>query len=184
MNPTMPLEFIDNNATIDRAARRRIRSHVAMGRNAGKTFVRLSRKKLGLGMKNTKALIRIPKVIEGTRDSESNDHVVHEIERQVGDGLSVLSIPQRPSPESTGLIQRGMYSLLKSENSKLNHPISLLIILYYLVFSFISGSQDNPEASIASYATWSHTSMWVQFMFLDEACVYYFSCLGLYLTPT
>jgi hypothetical protein len=111
----MPLEFIDNNATIDRAARRRIRRHVALGRNAGKTLVRPSRKKLGLGMKDTTALIRIPKFIEDTRDSESNNDVVHEIERQVGDGLSVLSIPPRPNPESTGLIQRGMYGLLKTE---------------------------------------------------------------------
>jgi len=74
----MPLEFIDNNATIDRVARRRIRSRVAMGRNARKPLVRPSKKKLGLGIKNTTALIRIPKVIDDTRDSQSNQNVVHE----------------------------------------------------------------------------------------------------------
>ncbi|KAH6614439.1 hypothetical protein B0J18DRAFT_300899 [Chaetomium sp. MPI-SDFR-AT-0129] len=38
-------EFVDNT-TIDRAARRRIRSHVATGRNAGKKLSRPSRKKM------------------------------------------------------------------------------------------------------------------------------------------
>ena len=75
----MPLEFIDNSATIDRAARRRIRSHVALGRNAGKTLVRPSRKKLGLGIINTTALIGCPKVIDDTRDSESYEDVVYEL---------------------------------------------------------------------------------------------------------
>ena len=108
----MPLEFIDNSATIDRTTRRRIRSHVAMGRNAKKTLVRPSKKKLGLEIKNTTAFIRIPKAIEDTRYSEGNENVVHEIERQVGDGLSVLSIPKQLDPGSTGLVQRGTYGYL------------------------------------------------------------------------
>ena len=112
---TMPFEFIDNNATIDRAARRRIRSHVAIGRNAGKTLVRPSRKKLELGVKNTTAVTRIPKVIEDTRDSGINEDVPYEIERQVGNGLSVFSIPKQLNPASTGLVQRGMYGNLKTD---------------------------------------------------------------------
>ena len=116
----MPLEFIDNNATIGRAARRRIRSHVAMGRNAGKTLVRPSRKKLGLGITNTTALIRFPKVIQDTRDSESNEDVVYEIEPQVGDVLSVLSVPKQQNPGSTGLVQKGMYGHL-NQKCKLLH---------------------------------------------------------------
>ena len=111
----MSLEFIDSNATIDRATRRQIRSHVAMGRNAGKTLVRPSRKKLGLGIKNTTTPIRIPKIIDDIHDSKKNEDIVHEIERQVGNGLSVLSIPTQLNPESTGLVQKGMYGYLETE---------------------------------------------------------------------
>jgi hypothetical protein len=39
----MPFEFIDNNAPIDRASRKRIRSHVAKGKNVGRKVVRPSR---------------------------------------------------------------------------------------------------------------------------------------------
>jgi len=46
-------------------------------------------------------------------------------------------------------------------------------------YRFISGSQYNPELSIALDATGSHTSMWVQFMFVDEACVCCFLALRL-----
>ena len=115
---SMPLEFIDNNSTIDRAARRRIRSHMAMGRNAGKTLVRPSRKNLGQEIKNATGLIRIPKTIDDTCDSESNEYENNEIERQVGDGLSVLSIPKQRNPGSTGLVQKGMYCYPKeTQNS-------------------------------------------------------------------
>ncbi len=166
----MPPEFIDNNAIIDRAARRRIRSHVAMGRNAGKTLVRPSKRKLGLGIKNATALSRIPKVVEDTRDSESNEDVFYEIERQVGDGLSVLSIPKHPNPGSTGLVQKGMY-VWSSTKLQISLPDIVINNRVHLVFSFINESRYNPELSIALDATRNHTSMWVQFMFLDEACV-------------
>jgi hypothetical protein len=50
----------------------------------------------------------------------------------------------------------------------------LLTVFFYPALSFISGSQNNRELGIALDATGSHTSMWVQFMFLDEACAYSF----------
>ena len=64
------------------------------------------------------------------------------------------------------------------QKCKLHHPVSLLVIVYYLVFSFISGSRYNPELSLALDGVGSHTSMWVQFMFLDEAYVRLFCRLS------
>ena len=117
--------------------------------------------------------MRLPKVTDDPNDSESNKDVVHEIERQIGDVLSALSIPKELNPGSTGLVQRGKCSNLTTE-CKLHPPAFLLMTVYHLAFSFISGSQHNLELSIALDATGSHTSMWVQFMFLDEACMCYF----------
>lgn len=114
----MPIEFINNNATIDPATRRRIRGHVATGKNAGRTLVRPSRKNLGLATKKTTAPARIQKAIENIGDSESNDsneNMVHEIERQIGDGLSVLSVPKQSKLASTGLVQKGVYDHLRTE---------------------------------------------------------------------
>lgn len=105
----MPFEFVDNNATIDRAARRRIRSHVAMGKNAGKTIVRSSRKTaFRPGVKSATYYAHVPKVIEDARSAEDNDSVASDIERQIGDGLSVLSFPDSLIRGSKGLVQRSM----------------------------------------------------------------------------
>lgn len=86
----MPFEFVDNNAAaIDRATRKRIRSHVAIGRNAGKKLVRKSRKDI--------------------------DASIPRIEWPVGDDVSLFPFPEQVTPESKGLVRRGMYylSLLK-----------------------------------------------------------------------
>jgi hypothetical protein len=103
----MPFEFVDNSAVIDRATRRRIRSHVAVGKNRGKLVVRPSRKEAFL----LKGKIYIPE--EAMKDKghlERSKHVVPEIERQIGDGLSVLSLPGSWSPGFKGAVQKGMYS--------------------------------------------------------------------------
>ncbi len=42
----MKFQFVNNNGAVDGAARKQIRSHVAMGRNAGRKLSRPSRKKL------------------------------------------------------------------------------------------------------------------------------------------
>lgn len=145
----MPFEFINNNAAIDRAARKRIRSHVAMGRNAGKTLVRPSRKKaLGLGLRaktttTAAALAYIPKkvVVEKAHDSETtcNEEVVPEIERQLGDGLSVLPVAAQVTPGSRVLVQRGMYvGHIQTENANSNiHRVSSLTIVSYLYSYFL-----------------------------------------------
>ncbi len=99
----MRLEFIDNNTAIDRAARRRIRSHVARGRNAGKTLMRQSRSVFGPRLKSATASIHELKSIED---------VVPEIESQISDGLS---FPARLSSGSRSLIRRGMFRDLEME---------------------------------------------------------------------
>lgn len=93
----MPFEFI-NNAEINRAARKRIRSHVALGRNAGKKLVRPSKMR-STGMKRvvTSAAIslesaQIDSIRLEQKDSEENS--MYEIERQVGDSISCLSLPK------------------------------------------------------------------------------------------
>ncbi|RDW60302.1 hypothetical protein BP5796_11908 [Coleophoma crateriformis] len=133
----MPFAFVDNNTAIDHAARRKIRSHVARGRNAGKTVVRPSRKKAET---TAAALVRASWLAGETRDPMP-------LLRQVGDRLSVVSFPEQPTEASKSLVQRA--------------------------FAFISGPRHIPELSNALDTTANSASMWVQFMFLDEA---YFHC--------
>ena len=113
----MPLEFIDSNTPIDRATRRRIRSHAATGKNAGKTLVRPSRKKLRIEIRNNTSLDGNIEVQEDSLDSEKNKDVVHEIERQIGNGLSVFSIQMELNPRSAGLVKRDMCGQLEAEVS-------------------------------------------------------------------
>jgi hypothetical protein len=104
----MALEFIDNNATIDQASKKRIRRHVAIGRNTGKVLVRPSRKKLERVTANSTALTCLPIASEHIRGSLSREDSCCAIERPVGDVLSVFSFPKQTNPESAGLVQRGM----------------------------------------------------------------------------
>ncbi|RDW84262.1 hypothetical protein BP6252_01852 [Coleophoma cylindrospora] len=78
----MPFAFVDNNAAIDHAARRKIRSHVARGRNAGKTVVRPSRKKAET---TAAALVRLA--------GEARDQML--LHRQIGDRLSMVGLLSR-----------------------------------------------------------------------------------------
>jgi hypothetical protein len=109
----MTFEFVDNNTAIDRAARRRIRSHVAMGRNAGKKLTRPSRKEaFRLKTKTGMAAVGISDVLESMQDSENSGEIVPEIGRPIGDDLSVLFFPVQLNSGSRRLVQRGMYSQL------------------------------------------------------------------------
>ena len=110
----MPFEFVDNNAAIDRAARKRIRRHVAMGRNVGRKLARPSRKaSLELGGAAATAFRYTP----NAEDQESNNELVPVIERQIGDGLSVPSFPGQ-TPNSRQIAQRGNYGHLQNERGK------------------------------------------------------------------
>lgn len=106
----MPFQFVDNTASIDRDARKKIRSHVAIGRNAGKRHSRPSRKEaFVLPTKTT-----IQTAVQSTPNLISDENVdeASEIERQIGDELSVLCLPAPLiSPGSRPMIRRGMCSL-------------------------------------------------------------------------
>lgn len=88
LNLNMPFQFVDNNAPIGRAARKNIRSHVAIGKNAGKTLVRRSR---------TKAFVLKPHIPS-----------TFEIPCQIGDGLSGICIPTTLSPRFRPIVQKCM----------------------------------------------------------------------------
>jgi len=107
----MPFEFVDNNAAISCSARKRIRSHVAMGRNAGKKLLRPSRKKAsGLRVGTVIELASILRPEENDHELKRGREIIPRFERQVGDGLSVLSFPEQLTPASKSLVQRGMYA--------------------------------------------------------------------------
>ncbi|KAF7924188.1 uncharacterized protein EAE97_010800 [Botrytis byssoidea] len=144
----MPFEFI-NNATINHAVRKRIRSHVALGRNAGKKLVRPSRMKSN-EMKHvvTSACRYLRSAQNGSshlEQNESEEKSTYEIERPVGDNIPCLSFPHH-SFEDKQIIQR--------------------------TFSFISSIGYPAELSKALIKTRSSTSVFVQFMLLDEACLH------------
>ncbi|OBT82419.1 hypothetical protein VE02_09391 [Pseudogymnoascus sp. 03VT05] len=146
----MPFEFVDNNAAIDRAARRRIRSHVATGKNAGRTLVRPSRTKATAreaGSRPIAAIVCVPRVVADARNVEVEEDGGYAIEQMIGDRLSVFSFPEQGSVKARGIVQRAF-----SFVSRPFHPADL---------------QTSVDMSDVS------TSMWVQFMFLDEA---FFHC--------
>lgn len=92
----MPFEFIDNNSSsIDHAARKRIRSHAASGKNVGKKIVRPSRKNAqNLGFKITTSVQPDSKNPRQPDDSiAGEDQISTGIHCQLGNGLSLLPIP-------------------------------------------------------------------------------------------
>ncbi|KFY93114.1 hypothetical protein V498_04558 [Pseudogymnoascus sp. VKM F-4517 (FW-2822)] len=104
----MPFEFVDNNAAIDRAARRRIRSHVAIGKNVGRTIVRPSRAKVDAreaGSRPIAAIVCVPHVVAEARNQEVEEEGKCAIEPMVGDVLSVFSFPEQTSVRSRRVVQ-------------------------------------------------------------------------------
>lgn len=106
----MSFQFVDNNVAIDRAARRRIRSHVATGKNTGRTLVRPSRTKAAAreaGAQPIAAIVCVPRVVADARKMEVEEEGGCEIERMIGDRLSVFSFPEQGSVKARGIVQRG-----------------------------------------------------------------------------
>lgn len=107
----MPFQFVDNNTTIDHAARRRIRSHVATGKNAGRTVVRPSRTKAAVREAESRpvaAIVCVPRVVADARKMEVEEEEGGcAIERMIGDRLSVFSFPEQGSVKARGIVQRG-----------------------------------------------------------------------------
>ncbi|BCS26452.1 uncharacterized protein APUU_51163S [Aspergillus puulaauensis] len=138
----MTFEFIDNSVAIDRAARRRIRTHAATGKNANKTLARSS-KAVALKKDNSATLFRTPARIRNAHRSTSDgpgDAEVVEIERPVSDGvLFPIPVPAR----SKGLVREALF--------------------------FFSGARYNPELDGALEMPDHMGSVWVRNFFLDEA---------------
>lgn len=103
----MSFAFIDNTIAIDHATRRRIRSHAAIGRNAGKSLVRSSKKgEYKPIVMSTADLSCIPDMVWDAYELKRHQQTIPEIERQVGDGLC---FPGKMSPGSRHLARKGMY---------------------------------------------------------------------------
>ncbi|KAL2872718.1 uncharacterized protein BJX67DRAFT_376511 [Aspergillus lucknowensis] len=147
----MPFEFIDNNAAIDRASRKRIRSRAATGKNLNRTIARSSRAIVPKG--TTAAPFRVPASIRNAhkRQYDTDGDVEIEIERPVGDGLQ---FPVPVPPESRYLVREGMYTSLST-------------------LFFFCGVRHNPLLDSALDNPDNIRSVWVRYFFLDEA---YFHC--------
>lgn len=106
----MAFEFIDNNARIDRKTRKRIRSLVATGKNAGKTVVRPSRIKAYQAQSNHTAILpntREQRNIKENDSDSSPDPYNPQIERQISDVLCFMTSADQLSPAARTLAKRG-----------------------------------------------------------------------------
>ncbi|KAI1479565.1 hypothetical protein F4774DRAFT_381368 [Daldinia eschscholtzii] len=136
----MVFEFI-NNAVLDRRTRKLIRSHAAKGRNVGKKHPSRGRR----------AAIKadIAESIYKPKDMALEPHnqlMLPTIERQVGDSLSVFSLPVESTPGSRVIIQKA--------------------------FAFLVSIPRMPGlGKVIDFS--AAGSIWIQFWFVDEA---YFHC--------
>ncbi|TGO37416.1 hypothetical protein BHYA_0098g00400 [Botrytis hyacinthi] len=164
----MPFEFI-NNATINHAVRKRIRSHVALGRNAGKKLVRPS-KMTPAGMKHvvTSACIDLTRAQIGSSHLEQNDseeNTTYEIERPVGDNIPCLSFPDH-SFKDKRMIQRSLHCGVAVSVTALNNIVlnqeDPKIAMHHLSLAFrlindkLSGNEAASDTTIAVVLTMSH----------------------------
>ncbi|KAL4785207.1 hypothetical protein BJX76DRAFT_189589 [Aspergillus varians] len=136
----MPFEFIDNTTAIDRAARRRIRTHAATGKNANRTLTRTS-KAIILKDNVTTPFFPPTSIRKARRSANHNPADAEiEIERPIGDGARFpIPVPAR----SKGLVRE---TLLFFCNAKYNPELV--------------GALENPD---------SMKSIWVRYFFIDEA---------------
>ncbi|KAI2777906.1 hypothetical protein F4815DRAFT_495041 [Daldinia loculata] len=135
----MPFEFVDNTI-IDRNTRKLIRSQAAKGRNVGKKHPSRGRRaaiKVDIAKSNykTKHLV-----------SQHHHIALPTIEPQVGDSLSVFSLPVESTPGSRTLVQKAFAFLISVPH--------------------MPGLGNAIDFSAAG-------SIWIQFWFVDEA---YFHC--------
>ncbi|KAI1469246.1 uncharacterized protein F4812DRAFT_323434 [Daldinia caldariorum] len=137
----MPFEFVDN-AILDRRTRKLIRSQAAKGRNVGKKHPSRGRR------------AAIKANIAESHYNKPNDFlalqprhaVLPTIERQVGDSLSVFSLPVESTPGSRIIIQKAL--------------------------AFLMSIPTMPKLGrVVDFTTAG--SIWIQFWFVDEA---YFHC--------
>lgn len=136
----MPFEFIDNNARIDRKTRKRIRSLVATGKNAGKTVVRPSRIKAF--KEQSKYPAAFSNVTTGTVElgqqgfsSSSPDKTTPslDVKRPIGDDLFFTFTSNQLNPASRYLAKRG-------RETNLIVRISFYLIMTSISYFFSGGS--------------------------------------------
>ncbi|EED17343.1 conserved hypothetical protein [Talaromyces stipitatus ATCC 10500] len=103
----MTFEFIDNNSKIDPRTRKRIRSLVATGKNAGKTVVRPSRiKALKEQLTHPVAFPSAQIHSELTQSESSSEETVLPIERPIGDDVCYFFTSSQPNLASRSLAKR------------------------------------------------------------------------------
>ncbi|KAF5016165.1 hypothetical protein F66182_12245, partial [Fusarium sp. NRRL 66182] len=123
----MPFEFIDNNARIDRKTRKRIRSLVATGKNAGKTVVSPSRIKAFKEQPIYPTVFSsVPRTVEMRRQDISAslpDETTSslDIERPISDDLLFAFTSNQLNPASRYLAKRAISFLVAPRHaSELN----------------------------------------------------------------
>ena len=168
----MPFEFI-NNATLDATARKRIRSQAAKGKNVGRIL--LSRRKQSKLSTKATAPFRNLDVTEDEETSGS-DEAIALTERIPCDGMSVFSFPAELNPRSRDLAYKSMAMLnyISYQN---------VVADCHIVLHRFSGPLFPPELS-DSIEFVGVVSMWVRFIFTDEACKAIPGALNLCLFPT
>ncbi|KAI9369083.1 hypothetical protein BJX61DRAFT_536724 [Aspergillus egyptiacus] len=135
----MPFEFIDNNTTIDRAARKRIRSRAATGKNTNRVLARTSR---AVAQRSTvTALFNFPASLRQHRTVRTTPTLVETpIERPFDNGLL---FPVQIREEARDLVREALF--------------------------FFSSIRHNPELDGALINPDHTTSVWIRYFFLDEA---------------
>ncbi|EEA23674.1 conserved hypothetical protein [Talaromyces marneffei ATCC 18224] len=147
----MPFEFIDNNARIDRKTRKRIRSLVATGKNAGKTVVRPSRIK---AFKEQSKYPTIFSSVPGSTDlkqqessSPNETASICEIERPIGDDVFFVFTPNQLNPTSRYLAKR---DCLAEQPNPSRDAIHHLCHTFRLVNKKLSESKHASMSTIAT----------------------------------
>ncbi|KAL3489893.1 hypothetical protein BJX62DRAFT_238712 [Aspergillus germanicus] len=137
----MPFEFIDNNAPIDRASRRRIRSRAATGKNANRTLARPSKAHLLKNPAASSTPFKAPTSLHKARENQQDqEDLIVEIGRPVDDGLE---FPIRVRPESRYLVREALF--------------------------FFTNIRHNPQLDGALVTPDNMRTLWVQYFFQDEA---------------
>ncbi|KEY74804.1 hypothetical protein S7711_06491 [Stachybotrys chartarum IBT 7711] len=149
----MHFQFIDHNSELCHAAKRLIRSHAAKEKNLGRTIVRPSRSKI---LKQRRELATVfPFSVPSPRSTsspESEQDLGPVVSRQIGDGLSVLSLMATLSSEPRELVQKA---------------VSLFGRVHYL-----------PELCKAFEPHKGPPSMWFQLALEDEAYFHVFVAMS------
>jgi len=153
----MPFEFIDNTR-INSSTRKKIRAHVMMKKNLGKT--RPPRMKAVAAQVKTSMPMTAPKAIS---DEEIS---LLPLSQQVGDEFSVYPFPAELTLRSRGLVYKCKVHGIPASISAAK------------VLAVIQGVGDiiNQE-NICCRSVDVSTSIWIRYIFLDEACTYFLLCI-------